>query len=62
MNTYGELAGLIIGLVFGWIWIQVGFADAVLVMVVGLIGSAIGAVVTGEVDLVAMLTQRSRRR
>lgn len=62
MNAYGKLAGLIVGLVFGWIWIQAGFADAVLVLVTGLIGSAIGAVLTGEVDLVAFLAQRNRPR
>jgi uncharacterized membrane protein len=60
MNAYGKLAGLIVGLVFGWIWIQAGFADAVLVMVVGLVGSAIGAVATGEVDLAEILARRSR--
>lgn len=59
---YGKLAGLIVGLVFGWIWIQAGFADAVLVMVVGLIGSAIGAVLTGEVDLADIVARRSRPR
>ncbi len=60
MVTYGKLAGLIVGLVFGWVWIQSGFADAVLVLVTGLIGYYVGAVLTGDLDLADFLARRRR--
>jgi xanthosine utilization system XapX-like protein len=54
----GRLAGLIVGLVFGVIWVRDGFADAVLVAVVGIIGYYVGAVLTGEIDLADILVRR----
>jgi uncharacterized membrane protein len=58
----GKFAGLIAGLVFGIIWVKIGLADAVLVLVVGLIGLYIGAVVTGEADLAALVGRFDRSR
>ncbi|GAC1523100.1 MAG: hypothetical protein NVS2B16_31220 [Chloroflexota bacterium] len=58
--NFGKLAGLIVGLVFGWVWIQDSFADAVLVALTGLIGYLIGAVLTGEIDVVEVLARRRR--
>jgi xanthosine utilization system XapX-like protein len=60
MQGLGRYAGLIVGLVFGVIWVRDGFADAVLVAVVGLIGYYVGAVLSGEIDLVEMLARRNR--
>jgi xanthosine utilization system XapX-like protein len=60
MQGLGRYAGLIVGLVFGVIWVRDGFADAVLVAVVGLIGYYVGAVLSGEIDLVEMLARRTR--
>jgi len=54
------LVGLIIGLVFGVIWIHDSFADAVLVGIVGLIGTYVGAIVSGEVNIVEVLARRGR--
>jgi xanthosine utilization system XapX-like protein len=58
MQGLGRLAGLIVGLVFGVIWVRNSFADAVLVAVVGIIGYYVGAVVTGEIDLADILVRR----
>ena len=58
MQGLGRLAGLIVGLVFGVIWVWNSFADAVLVVVVGMIGYNVGAVVTGEIDLADTLARR----
>jgi len=46
--------------VFGVIWIKDSFADAVLVLVVGVIGYYVGAVLSGEIDIVEILARRSR--
>lgn len=62
MQGLGKLAGLIAGLVFGIIWILANFADAVLVLVTGLIGNYIGAVLSGDVDLIEVLARRRRPR
>ena len=58
MQGLGRFAGLIIGLVFGVIWVRDSFADAVLVAVVGIIGYYVGAVLTGEIDLADILARR----
>lgn len=58
MQGLGKFAGLIVGLVFGVIWVHDSFADAVLVAVVGIIGYYVGAVVTGEIDLADILARR----
>ena len=58
MQGLGKLAGLIVGLVFGVIWVRDGFADAVLVAVVGIIGYYVGAVLTGEIELADILARR----
>jgi len=60
MQGLGRYAGLIVGLVFGVIWVRDGFADAVLVAVVGLIGYYVGAILSGDIDLVDMLARRNR--
>jgi xanthosine utilization system XapX-like protein len=60
MQGLGRYAGLIVGLVFGVIWVRDGFADAVLVVVVGLVGYYVGAVLSGEIDLVETLARRNR--
>jgi uncharacterized membrane protein len=57
MQGLGRFAGLVAGLVFGILWIKVGLADAVLVLVIGLLGLCIGGVVTGEIDVVALLAR-----
>jgi hypothetical protein len=62
MQGLGKLAGLLAGLVFGILWIKVSLADAVLVMVIGLIGLYIGGIVTGEIDLAAILNRLNRSR
>jgi len=46
--------------VFGVIWVRDSFADAVLVVVVGVIGYYVGAVLSGEIDIAEILTRRSR--
>ena len=53
-----KIAGLIVGLVFGWVWIQDSFADAVLVALTGLIGYLVAAVLTGEIDILDYLARR----
>jgi xanthosine utilization system XapX-like protein len=58
MQGLGKLAGLIVGLVFGVIWVRVSFADAVLVALVGIIGYYVGAVLTGEIELADILARR----
>lgn len=58
MQGLGRLAGLIVGLVFGVIWVRDSFADAVLVAVVGIIGYYVGAVLTGDIDLADILARR----
>jgi xanthosine utilization system XapX-like protein len=58
MQGLGRLAGLIVGLVFGVIWVRNSFADAVLVAVVGIIGYYVGAVLTGEIELADILARR----
>jgi xanthosine utilization system XapX-like protein len=60
MQGLGRYAGLIVGLVFGVIWVRDGFADAVLVAVVGLVGYYVGAVLSGDIDLVETLSRRNR--
>ena len=60
MQGLGKLAGLIVGLVFGIVWVQDTFADAVLVAVAGLVGYYVGAVLSGEVDVADFLARRSR--
>jgi xanthosine utilization system XapX-like protein len=60
MQGLGRYAGLIVGLVFGAIWVRDSFADAVLVAVVGLIGYYVGAVLSGDIDIVEMLARRNR--
>ena len=59
MQRFGRYAGLIVGLVFGVIWVRDNFADAVLVAVVGLIGYIVGAVLSGGTDQVEMLARRN---
>ncbi|GAC1643587.1 MAG: hypothetical protein NVS4B2_33280 [Chloroflexota bacterium] len=56
----GRFVGLIVGLVFGVIWVQDSFADAVLVAVVGLIGYFVGAVLSGDIDVGELLARFSR--
>jgi xanthosine utilization system XapX-like protein len=58
MQGLGKLAGLIVGLVFGVIWVRDSFADAVLVALVGIIGYYVGAVLTGEIELADILARR----
>ena len=58
MQGLGRLAGLIVGLVFGVIWVRDSFADAVLVALVGIIGYYVGAVLTGEIELADILARR----
>jgi len=58
MQGMGRYAGLIVGLVFGVIWVQGSFADAVLVAVVGLIGYYVGAVLSGDIDVMEILARR----
>ena len=58
MQGLGKFAGLIVGLVFGVIWVRDGFADAVLVALVGIIGYYVGAVLTGEIELADILARR----
>ena len=60
MQRLGGLTGLIVGLVFGVIWVRDSFADAVLVLVVGVVGYYVGAVLSGEIDMVEILARRSR--
>ncbi|MDQ2743149.1 MAG: hypothetical protein M3Z66_12765 [Chloroflexota bacterium] len=60
MQRLGGLTGLIVGLVFGVIWVRDSFADAVLVVVVGVIGYYVGAVLSGEIDIAEILARRSR--
>ncbi len=60
MQGLGRYAGLIVGLVFGVIWVRDSFADAVLVTVVGLIGYFVGAVLSGDFDLIEILARRRR--
>jgi len=60
VQRLGGLTGLIVGLVFGVIWVKDSFADAVLVLVVGVIGYYVGAVLSGEIDIVEILARRSR--
>ena len=57
-TNVAKLAGLIVGLVFGWVWIQDSFADAVLVALTGLIGYLVAAVLTGEIDILDYLARR----
>jgi xanthosine utilization system XapX-like protein len=54
----GKLAGLIVGLVFGWVWVQDSFADAVLVALTGLLGYLVAAIATGEIDVIDILARR----
>ena len=58
MQGLGKFAGLLVGLVFGVIWVHDSFADAVLVAVVGIIGYYVGAMVAGEIDLADILARR----
>lgn len=58
----GKFSGLIAGLVFGILWITINFADAVLVLVVGLIGLYIGGLATGEISLRSILDRLERSR
>ncbi len=58
MQGLGRYAGLIVGLVFGVIWVRGSFADAVLVAVVGLIGYYVGAVLSGDIDVMEILARR----
>ncbi len=58
MQGLGRYAGLIVGLVFGVIWVRDSFADAVLVAVVGLIGYYVGAVLSGDIDVMEILARR----
>jgi len=60
VQRLGGLTGLIVGLVFGVIWVRDSFADAVLVLVVGVVGYYVGAVLSGEIDMVEILARRSR--
>lgn len=60
MQSAGKYMGLIVGLVFGGVWIFGSFAEAVLILVTGLIGFYIGAILTGDVDIIAVLS-RARR-
>jgi len=60
VQRLGGLTGLIVGLVFGVIWVRDSFADAVLVVVVGVIGYYVGAVLSGEIDIAEILARRSR--
>ena len=47
---------------FGIIWVELNFADAVLVLVVGLIGLYVGGVVTGEIALGDVVARVNRSR
>jgi uncharacterized membrane protein len=62
MQGVGKIAGLIAGLVFGIIWVELNFADAVLVLVLGLIGLYVGGVVSGEIALGDVVTRLNRSR
>jgi len=55
-----KLAGLIVGLVFGWVWISSSFQNAVVVALLGLIGYYVGAFLTGDLDLSQVLNRRNR--
>lgn len=58
----GKFSGLVAGLVFGVLWITINFADAVLVLVIGLIGLYIGGLATGEISLRPVLDRIDRSR
>ncbi|MGH2447087.1 MAG: DUF2273 domain-containing protein [Chloroflexota bacterium] len=57
MTGIGKLCGLIVGLVFGIIWVIANFADAVLVLVLGIIGYYVGAFLAGEINLAGFLNR-----
>lgn len=61
MQAIGKYIGLIVGLVFGGVWIFGSFGEAVLILVAGFIGYYAGAILTGEIDLLQVLT-RARDR
>lgn len=54
------MTGLIVGLVFGVVWVRDSFADAVLVAVVGIVGYYVGSILSGEIDLGEILARRNR--
>ena len=60
MLRVGGLTGLIVGLVFGVVWVRDSFADAVLVAVVGIVGYYVGSILSGEIDLGEILARRNR--
>ena len=62
MQGAGRIAGLIAGLVFGIIWVELNFADAVLVVILGLVGLYVGGIASGEIPIVDMLTRLNRSR
>ncbi len=55
MQAIGKYIGLIVGLVFGGVWIFGSFAEAVLVLVTGLVGYYVGGILSGEVDILRLL-------
>lgn len=54
----GKLAGLIAGFVFGIVWIFGNFAEAILVLVTGLTGHFIAAILSGDLDVMELLARR----
>jgi len=55
VQAIGKYIGLIVGLVFGGVWIFSSFAEAVLVLVTGLVGYYVGGILSGEVDILRLL-------
>jgi xanthosine utilization system XapX-like protein len=59
-TSVAKLGGLIVGLVFGWIWIHDSFPDAVLVALTGVLGYYAAAVLSGDIDIVEVLARRGQ--
>lgn len=57
-----KIVGLFAGLFLGFVWVIWEFSDAVLVALVGLVGYLIGAVLSGELDLLNGLRRLQSRR
>lgn len=57
-----KVIGLLVGLFLGFVWVIWSFGDMVLVALVGVVGYLVGAIVSGQLDLGAVLARLGARR
>lgn len=54
-------AGALVGLLLGLAWVRYGFANTILILVLGAIGYGVAGILRGEIDVIDGLSRLQQR-